>query len=62
MCFDRKKDLKAAIADYEKAMELDPSMNLQDLIDKTKVVLKNEEDARPTATTEPTRRKTKRKP
>jgi len=38
LCFDRKKDLKAAIADYEKAMELDPSMELEDLIRKTKVV------------------------
>lgn len=62
MCFSRKKNWAAAIADFEKANELKPSMNLQDVIEKTKVVLKNEEEAKVTATPEPTRRKTKRKP
>ena len=62
MCLSRKKDWAAAIADFEKAMELDPTRNLQDLIDKTKVVLKNEEEAKATATPERARAKTKRKP
>jgi len=62
MCFDRKKDWAAAIADFEKSMELDPTRNLQDLIDKTKVVLKNEEEAKPTATPARSRAKPKRKP
>ena len=30
----------AAVADFEKAMELDPGMGLRDLIEKSKVVLK----------------------
>jgi tetratricopeptide (TPR) repeat protein len=71
MYFFRTNDDAAAIADFEKAMELDPTMNLQDLIDKTKIVLKHTEEAKATASPEPekptasparSRAKTKRKP
>lgn len=55
----RTKDAPAAIADFEKAMELDPSLKLQELIDAEKVAQKKE---RTKPTKGPTRAKTKRKP
>lgn len=38
LCFYSRKDWPTAIADFEKAMELDPSLKLEDLIEKTKVL------------------------
>jgi hypothetical protein len=67
MCFSGKKDWAAAIADFEKTMELDPARDLRDLIDKTKVVLQHDvskptsEQATPAAT-RTTRPKKKQKP
>ena len=55
----RTKDAPAALADFEKAMELDPSMKLQDLIDSMKADLKKE-GAKPSPAR--SRVKTKRKP
>ncbi len=43
LCFYSKKEWPAAGADFEKAMELDPSMKLQDMINSTKVVFPADE-------------------
>ena len=64
------KNESAALADYEKAQELDPSMKLKTLIDSMKQLERVDRElatesptpATPTATPEPTRKKTKRKP
>jgi uncharacterized protein (TIGR03067 family) len=52
-----KQDYAAAVADYEKAQELDPTRNLQDLIQKVKAVLELTSRASP----EPTRAKKRSK-
>jgi uncharacterized protein (TIGR03067 family) len=57
-CAHSKQDYAAAVADYEKAQELDPTRNLLDLIQKTKAVL---ESTTQRASPEPTRAKKKRK-
>ena len=67
-CYVDKKEEAAALADYEKAQELDPTMKLQTLIDAMKQTQRVERElvtpspppATPTAS--PTRAKTKRKP
>jgi tetratricopeptide (TPR) repeat protein len=38
MCFYDKKEWKASVADLEKAMELDPSIDVRELIEKTKAL------------------------
>ena len=60
----RTKDETAAIADFEKAMELNPSPKLKELIDSQKAARKARERAQATTRATPERSpgKTKRKP
>jgi hypothetical protein len=68
ICYEDKKNEAAALADYEKAQELDPTMKLQSLIDAMKQLEKVDRElatATPTpanSTATPTRATTKRKP
>jgi len=57
----RKKEWRAALADYEKTVKLDPSRDLTLLIETTKALVETAQATTPTPSPERPRVKTKRK-